>query len=82
MHKHVGSGLARGRVPGHAAAAASQAIRRRGGRSGPSAANGSTVATSVANTVIAGSGVASFSTLLGSAQTEQHTAQALQLTLP
>ena len=60
---------------------ASYARTIRGGRSGPSAANASTVGTTVENTVGLGAGAGKVSTVLRMAPNEQHEAQALHFCL-
>ena len=60
-------------------ALASQARMFRGGRSGPSTANGSTLTTQSANTRAANSGMGTLGTVFRIALAEQQDAQALHL---
>lgn len=69
-----------GRVQAHAGKAlASQARMLRGGRSGPSTANGPTLTTQSANTRVANSGMGTLGTVFRIAPAEQQDAQALHL---
>ena len=84
MHRRCGAAATRpnltsGRATTRAARCASYTRRFRGGRSGPSTANGSTVATTEENTVDAASAAGKVGTALTSAPVEQHEPQTLHL---